>query len=89
MPISAMAATTAGLISSAGVGAGGADMHPAGGVVVEECGGHLGTAGVVDADEQHLGGAVAVIASSWLVKEAPSSRRVAWTWAGVRPGADL
>jgi hypothetical protein len=38
-----------------GRGAGGADHDPALGVVVEQSGGHLGAAGVVDADEQDFG----------------------------------
>ena len=39
-------------------GAGGADDDPVTGVVGEQRGGHLGAAGVVDADEQHLGASV-------------------------------
>jgi hypothetical protein len=43
-----------------GVGAGRTDLHPAVGVVVEEGGGHLAAAGVVDAHEQDLGVSVTV-----------------------------
>ena len=43
-------------MAAAGLGAGGADVHPA---LAAQCwsraGGHLGAAGVVHADEQHLG----------------------------------
>ena len=45
-------------------GAGGADDDPVAGVVGEQGGGHLGAAGVVDADEQDLGaGGQASVAS--------------------------
>ena len=50
-----MASTTAGLIDVGRGGAGGADDDAVVGVVVEEGGGHLGAAGVVDADEQDFG----------------------------------
>ena len=52
MPSSAMASTAAGLTLSAGCGAGGADLDPPLAQGGEEGGGHLGAAGVVDADEQ-------------------------------------
>ena len=53
MPTSAIASTAAGLTVSAGRGSGGADLDRVAGEVVQEAGGHLGAAGVVDADEQH------------------------------------
>ncbi len=55
IPSSAIAATTSGLIWSAGVAAGGADVHAALGVVVEQRRGHLAAPGVLDADEEDLG----------------------------------
>ena len=67
MPSSAMASTTAGLIVVGGRGAGGAHDDPVAGVVGEEGGGHLGAAGVVDADEQDFGAGRSVIVgvSGW------------------------
>ena len=53
-PTSAIAATATGLIGPRG-GAGGADLDGVAGEVAEPAGGHLGPAGVVDADEQHAG----------------------------------
>jgi hypothetical protein len=50
-----MTAMTAGVDGFGGGRSGGADPDAAGGVVVQQRGGHLGAAGVVDADEQHLG----------------------------------
>ena len=58
MPISAIASTTAGLMVSAGAVPAERTIDPARGVVVEQRGGHLGAAGVVDAHEQDLGDVV-------------------------------
>jgi hypothetical protein len=44
-----------GVEFAGGLGACGGDEDAAGGVVAEECGGHLGPAGVVGADEQDFG----------------------------------
>ena len=50
-----MTSTTAGLTDVRGSGAGGAHDHAVAAVVGEEGDGHLGSTGVVDADEQDLG----------------------------------
>ena len=55
MPTSAIAATAAGLISDCRFGSARPDDRPVAGEVAEPAGGHLGTAGVVDAQEQHAG----------------------------------
>ena len=55
IPSSAIATTTAGLIRSAGSLPADRTLHPTLGVVVDQRGGHLAAAGVVDAHEQHLG----------------------------------
>ena len=52
MPTSAMAATAAGLTSVGRLGAAGPADGAVAGEVVEPAGGHLGAAGVVDAEEQ-------------------------------------
>ena len=55
-PISAIASTTFGSISSAGCGTRGADVHTAPAESSSsQRGGHLAAPGIVDADEQHLG----------------------------------
>ena len=63
MPTSAIAATATGLIWSAGFGAGGADLDGVAGEVAQPAGGHLGAAGVVDADEQDT--RLLVLVMSW------------------------
>lgn len=55
MLTSRMASTAAGLMVSAGAGAGGADLDGVAGEVAQPAGGHLGAAGFVNADEQHAG----------------------------------
>ena len=55
MPSSAMAATTAGLISSPGSDPADRTSHPSFGVAVQQRRGHLRSPGVVHADEENLG----------------------------------
>ena len=52
MPTSRHRLDRGGVDLVGGFGSGGADLDPVAGEVGEEAGGHLGTAGVVDADEQ-------------------------------------
>src|SRR5450759_5253654 len=54
-PSSAITATTAGFHLVNRGRAGGTDVHPSAGGVIQQGGGHLGPAGVVHADKQDLG----------------------------------
>ena len=55
MPTSAIACDGDGVDLVGGRGSGGADLDAVAGEVAQQAGGHLGAAGVVDADEQHAG----------------------------------
>ena len=70
-----MASTDGGVDRVGRCGAGGSDADRALGVVVEQGGGHLGAAGVVDADEQDLG-------------EVGHQYSLGWAAAGTRSGVD-
>ena len=82
-PTSPIASTTAGLISLGGLRAGGANVDPPVGELVEQPGGHLAAPGVVDADEQDLGHVLGDRALDLAERPQPLTRE-RWTNEGMK-----